>query len=125
MRYDCDHPDFAGDYIEISDRWSRAQTGAIFEAAGEDDELFWQLLSAKVLSLNLSCVDAPAITEAGDLTPARADDLDLRLFRWLNQCWMAHLNRLSDLGKALGRQLYATYDTPTPTVTALASPNHS
>ena len=109
MRYDCDEPAFAGDYVEFSDSFSRAQQRALWDVAGQDEEAFLALLRPKILSLHLSCVDAEPITAAADLTSERADQIDTRLYTWFSYAWVAHLRGLSDLGNAAGRRLLSTY----------------
>jgi len=125
MRYDCDDPAFTGDFVEFSDSFSRAQQRAIWAAGGEDEELFLSLLRAKIVSLHLSCLDAPPILKADDLVPERVEDMDVRLYTWFSYAWVAHLRGLSELGKTLGLSLLATSGITVATMeTALPSPNH-
>jgi hypothetical protein len=105
MRYECEDEAFAGDFVELSDSWSRAQTRAIW-AAGEDEAIFLDLLRPKIIALHLTCVDAPPITHADALTVERTDDMDLRLYQWFANVWWVHLRDLANLGNALGRRLY-------------------
>jgi hypothetical protein len=125
MRYDCDDPAFAGDFVEFSDSFSRAQQRAIWAAGGEDEELFLSLLRAKIVSLRLSCLDAPPITQAADLTPERAEEMDIRLYTWFSYAWVAHLRGLADLGNALGRRLFSTSATIATMEADPVSLNHS
>lgn len=114
MRYSPDDPAFAGDFVEFSDSWSRAQVRATWGAlptvatATEGDEAEDALLAQlrpKIVALHLTCVDAPAITDPADLTPRRTEQMDTRLYEWFARLWVVHLNGLTDLGNALGRQL--------------------
>ena len=125
MRYDCDDPSFTGDFVEFSDSFSRAQQRAIWAAGGEDEELFLSLLRAKILSIHLSCLDAPAILRAEDLVPERVEDMDVRLYTWFSYAWVAHLRGLSDLGNTLGRRLFSTSATIASTEAVPVSLNHS
>ena len=124
MRYDCDDPAFAGNFIEFSDSWSRGQERAIWDAADTDNDLFLSLLRRKVVSLYLSCIDAEPIIAADDLTPERADQIDVRLYAWFVSAWLVHRQELTKLGNALGRTLFATSAVATKEA-ALANPNHS
>lgn len=117
MRYDCDDPAFAGDFVEFSDSWSRAQVRAAWAAipdsatianlAGEG--VWLDAIRPKVVALHLTCVgeqDAPVapITDAAELTPERTEEVDTRLYTWFSKMWVDHMNGLSTLGNALGRQ---------------------
>jgi hypothetical protein len=125
MRYDCDEPAFEGDFVEFSDSFSRAQQRAIWAAGGEDEELFLSLLRAKIVSLHLSCLDAPPILKADDLVPDRVEAMDVRLYTWFSYAWVAHLRGLSDLGNAIGRRLFSTSATIATMEADPVSLNHS
>lgn len=123
MRYDCEDAAFSGDYVEFSDSFSRGQQRALWEAAGEDDALFLDLLRPKVLRLHLSCIDAEPITRPEDLTPERTDAMDLRLYGWFGTVWLTHLRGLRNLGNALGRN--SSVISVAIRETALPNLNHS
>jgi hypothetical protein len=132
MRYDCDDPAFVGDYLELSDSWSRAQVRAIWGAipddtanADEAEETFLALLRPKVLRVHLTCVDAEPITDVAELVPARTEQMDTRLYAWFGMVWVRHLSELANLGNALRRSLVATSATTTQTEPDPQSRNHS
>jgi hypothetical protein len=143
MRYECDEPAFAGDFVEFSDSWSRGQVKAVWLAydvmlallnGGEEigdadaenaEEKLLSALRPKIIALRLTCVDADPITDAGDLTPMRAGDVDTRLWAWWTAVWPTHLRGLTDLGNALRRRLSVISATPVVTETVPASQNHS
>lgn len=114
-RYQPDDPAFAGDFIEFSDSWSRAQVRAAWDAIPDSTgianlaaETAWlDVLRPKVIALHLSCVDAEPIVEPADLTPERTEQMDTRLYTWFGHAWIEHVNGLAELGNALGRQLRA------------------
>jgi hypothetical protein len=115
--YKPDDPAFAEDFIEYSDSWSRAQVRATWASlptvatSTEGDEAEDALLAQlrpKIVALRLTCSDAEPITDPADLTPRRTEQIDTRLYEWFAQTWVVHLNALTNLGNALGRQLYAT-----------------
>jgi hypothetical protein len=106
MRYECEDEAFAGDFVELSDSWSRAQTRAIWAAGGEDEAIFLDLLRPKIIALHLTCVDADPITRPDEMTPERTEAMDMRLYRWFANVWWVHLRDLANLGEALGRRLY-------------------
>lgn len=113
MRYDCDDPAFAGDFVEFSDSWSRAQVRAAWGAipdntltvnlTGEGEWL--DAIRPKIIGLHLTCVDAEPITDPTDLTPGRTEEIDTRLYIWFATTWQSHMVGLATLGNALGRQL--------------------
>lgn len=126
MRYTCDDPAFAGDFVEFSDSWSRAQVRAAWAAwaaipsradgiseeevaAGEEGLL--AVLRPKIVAMHLTCVDAEPLTKAADLTPERTEEMDTRLYAWFVNVWIKHLNDLAELGNALGLTLFASRDT--------------
>lgn len=126
MRYEPDDPTFAGDYIEFSDSWSRVQVRqawaslpAVATAAegDEGEDALLACLRPKIIALHLTCVDAPPITKAADLTPRRTEEMDERLFGWFASVWVKHLNDLTELGNALGRRLRDTSAIPAETTT--------
>jgi hypothetical protein len=143
MRYDCDEPAFAGDYVEFSDSFSRGQVKATWVAYGamlalindgkdvSDDEAeaaeekLLATLRPKIIAMHLTCVDAAAITSADDLTPARVADVDTRLWAWWTGVWPKHLNGLSESGNALRRRLQGISAITVATETAQAILNHS
>lgn len=104
MRYDCDDPAFAGDFIEYSDSWSRVQVREIWKTDNESALL--DCLRPKILGLHLTCVDAPPIIDLADLTPERTEQMDTRLYEWFASSWVKHLGNLAMLGNALGRKLF-------------------
>jgi len=143
MRYDCDEPAFAGDFVEFSDSWSRGQVKAVWVAygamlalvnGGDDvsdadaeaaEETLLSALRPKIIALRLTCVDSDPITDAGDLTPVRAADVDTRLWVWWTGVWPTHLRGLADLGNALRRRLSDTSATVAQMEAVPANLNHS
>lgn len=131
MRYKIDDPGLAHNFVEFSDSWSRKQTRAAWaaydalptstsdaDAQAKAEEASAKLLDAlrpKIVALHLDCEDAPPITEPADLTLARLDEMDERVYRWWINVWIVHLRGLSQLGNALGRRLYDTPDTSNST----------
>jgi hypothetical protein len=128
MRYSFEDEPFAQDFVEFSDSWSRAQVRAAWAAVDQSEGSETKLLDAlrpKVIALHLTCVDAPAITDPSDLTPARTEQLDWRLFSWFAGVWIKHLGELATLGNVYGRKLFATLDIVATMEPALANQNHS
>jgi hypothetical protein len=123
MRYECDDPLFAGDFIEFSDTFSRAEQRALNVESARDEAAFLDLLRPKIKALHLSCIDAEAITRREDFTSERTEAMDLRLFGWFAVVWVRHLRGLLDLGNALGRNSSAI--SVAIRETALPNLNHS
>jgi hypothetical protein len=127
MRYSFEDEPFAGDFVEFSDSWSRAQVRSAWASVDPPDGSEAKLLDVlrpKVLALHLTCVDAPAITDPLDLTPARTEQLDWRLFSWFSGVWIKHLGELATLGNAYGRKLFAILEVPATMEPALVNQNH-
>lgn len=123
MRYECEIAEFGGDFIEFSDKWSRGQQRALWEAAGEEEAIFLALLRPKITALHLTCIDAEPITRPDDLTPEHTDAMDVRLYGWFGTVWATHLRGLRDLGNELGRTSSAI--SAAMRQTAPVSQNHS
>jgi hypothetical protein len=133
MRYECDDAAFAGDFVEFSDSWSRAQVRATWIAPDpksgqtpeEAEERLLACLRPKILAIHLTCVDAPAIVAAEDLTVARTEQIDTRLYQWFASLWVVHLNNLANLGNVLGRTLFVISAPIATMEAALPNLNHS
>lgn len=139
MKYECDSPGLKDNFVEFSDSWSRAQTRATWTAWGDipegkvsdeeavaaEEELL-ATLRPKIISLHLACPDAEPITDPADLTPARTEQMDQRVYLWWVNVWLVHLRDLANLGNALGRRLFDTSEakqdkaTPKTTVQPVA-----
>jgi hypothetical protein len=124
MRYECDDPEFVGDFIEFSDSFSRGQQRAI-DNASKNEELLLSLLRPKIKGLHLSCIGTEPITRTEDLTPEHTEAMDLRLYGWFIFSIWTHLRGLTDLGNALGRRLLATSATIATMVADPVNQNHS
>jgi hypothetical protein len=112
MRYECEDDAFAGDFVELSDSWSRAQVRTIWAASEDTDKEqveanLLACLRPKIIALHLTCVDAEPIETPDELTPERTEQMDERLYRWFANVWWVHLRDLANLGNALGRRLYS------------------
>lgn len=138
MRYECEDSAFAGDFVEFSDSWSRAQVRATWEKwaalprtsvsdeeASAAEESLLACLRPKIIALHLTCVDAEAISAAGELTAARTNDMDNRLYLWWVNVWIIHLQSLANLGNALGRTLFVISAPVATMEAALPNQNHS
>lgn len=117
MRYECNDPAFAGDFVEFSDSWSRKEVRETWNTVptsaediqdGDDDGPLLACLRPKIIALRLTCSGAPPITDPNDLTVERADDMDTRLYSWFAGVWMRHLRELRSLGNALRQGLFVT-----------------
>lgn len=132
MKYQCDSPGLQGDFVEFSDSWSRAQTKATWaawgaiptapaggppvsdEEANAAEERLLATLRPKIISLHLTCPDAEPITNPAELTPARTEQMDQRVYLWWVNVWLVHLRDLANLGNALGRRLFDTSEASQP-----------
>jgi len=126
MIYQFHEPPFEGDYIEYSDSWSRAQMRRAWAAVDDKEQGEEKLLDAlrpKILSLHLTCVDAPPITEPSELMAERTEQIDVRLYSWFAGTWVKHLAELATLGNAYGRTLFAISEV-VATVDAPPNQNH-
>jgi hypothetical protein len=101
IRVDCTTPGLEHCFIEVSERWTRADIQALFEP-GKAAELFRR----KVTACHLAGVDGAAITnapgtydEAGEL----AADLDVRLVRFVPAALVLAVDEIASLGKANAR----------------------
>lgn len=111
MKYCCDVPGLEHNFIEFSDRWSKAERQAFRTLGGSDDkakhEEWLTLYRSKIVALHLDCIGAEPITTPDHITDEYIDRMDLVVFEWLKYVGGAHLDHLSSLGKVTGLRLYA------------------
>lgn len=112
MRFDCREPGFEGVFVEFTDSWSRKEVRDSWAATPA--ELF-PIIQRKIITIYLPTVNGDPIVSADGIVEDRIDDVDTRLYTWFLSSWVKQMNELSDLGNALGRQLFVTSDTSTPT----------
>jgi len=104
-RYECDDPQFAGNYIEYSDAWSMREANSLSDGA-----LAQMVTSAalKVVALHLDTTNGDPITEAQDFTSDMLEDVDLRLYYWVVGTFAKIPGDLGKLGEALRRTLFVS-----------------
>lgn len=108
MRYTCDVEGCAGNFIELSDAWSRREQLDFWSMSAEDGAKYGALIRRKIIAIHLACIDAPDITTAEQFTETALETVDLRVFEWLRNVPIAHVISLGKLGEASGLRLYAS-----------------
>lgn len=124
MRYTCDEPGLEGSWIEYTDSWSRAESRDVWAM---DGEMLLALLRTKLTTLHLLCADGGYLDNADDLTEAKLDAVDMRVYVWFSATWVRCLNDLTNQGNASRRRLFATSaagETQTTTNSATAPSGH-
>ena len=104
-RYECDDPDFAGNFIEYSDAWSLREVNAMVGAPLTETV---PLAARKVTALHLDTVEGEPLTEAGDMTNEALEEIDLRLYYWLAGTFAKVTGDIGQLGEALRRRWFAS-----------------
>ena len=107
-RYECEHKEFAGAYVELSDVWTRGEMRR-FAAEQTDPDAYWSLIRSKITSLSLPTVDGDVIDNPDMLTDEDVlDAVDVRLWQWFSYVPIKHVGELRKLGEALGLGLFST-----------------
>ena len=98
---ECSTPDLEHCYIEVSERWTRADIQSLFVAEQAAD-----LFRRKVTSCHLECVNGEPITDSAGVyceDGTLAPDLDVRLIHFVPSALVMAVDRIASLGKANAR----------------------
>jgi hypothetical protein len=96
-----------GNWVDISDAWTRGEVRAFYEAAlVVDEKATAVILRVKLIGVHIYTANGDLLSDA-DALLARMDDLDVRLARWLSSGIMAALQELMSLGEARRRLSFA------------------
>lgn len=101
IRVECSTPDLEHCYIEVSERWTRADIAALFV-----DKQAADLFRRKVTACHLECVNSAPITDSAgmyDETGALEPDLDVRLIHFVPAALIMAVDKIASLGKANAR----------------------
>lgn len=127
-RYDCEHDEFSGAFVELSDVWTRGEMRR-FANEQTDPDAYWQLIRNKITALSLPTVDGDTIDNPDLLTDEDVlDAIDVRLWQWFSYVPIKHVGDLRKLGEALGLGLFSTsgaVTSPKATPAKLAEPTPS
>ena len=105
MRYECSDPQFAGVFVEFSEAWSRGEMRRFFDPKLPRDE-WLALVASKIVALYLPRLYGEPLTNPADISQATTDDVDVRLWHWLNTAMTRAVGDVGTLGEALGRTLW-------------------
>jgi hypothetical protein len=110
VRLECSLDDLVGNWIELSEIWTRAELKAwrlsIDGAFGaESDSVLFGLLEKQTVAVHMFMPDGTLIVTPSDLV-AKFDDLDSRLVRWLAAGITQAQRDLMNLAEARKRLLY-------------------
>lgn len=103
MRFECDDPEFAGDFVEFTAVWTRREMRAFWEEQRTFAE-HAALIIRKVTACKLG-----RFTNPKELTPEVIDgEMDMRLYAWLCSALFLAILEANKLGEAMRSRLYAT-----------------
>lgn len=106
--------EIAGNWIDLSDVWTRAETREWYTGAvTANDEVWLPILARKLKGVHVHLADGTLI-EDPETFVARLDDIDSRLVRWLSAGIMAALQELLQLGEAQKRLLFGGVEVAAP-----------
>ena len=103
IRVECTTPGLEHCYIEVSERWTRGDIAALFDA-GKAADVFQRRVTACALDL----ADGSRLTDVAmvyDETGALHPDLDFRLLYFVPEAVILAVNEIASLGKANARLL--------------------
>lgn len=106
IRIECTLPALAGNWVDLSDVWTRGEVRAWYAGAlAGKDEVTFPLLAQKLVGVHLHLADGTLVEDAATLFE-RIDELDMRLVRWLSLGVMDALKELMALGEGRRRLLF-------------------
>jgi hypothetical protein len=112
IRYTCGKP-FEQAFVEFTDAWSRLEVRQAIDLKGED---YIHLLSKKIAEVYLPTISGAPIAAPKDYTADNIDRCDTRLVTWLSGVPMKVLKDITDMGEALGAELFAIVEKTTDTL---------
>lgn len=102
LRIDCTTPGLEACFVEVSERWTRADIAAAFQP-GIPFAAVWR---RRVTACALACVDGALLTDPGEVCDDDGvlhPDLDVRLVSFPDAALMLAINEIASLGKANAR----------------------
>lgn len=100
MRIQCTLDDFADCWLEVSEKWSRAEERDLY---GVNAEQWIGLFHSKVLACNLRTEDGKTITKPEKITWDVIDSMDVRLAGFVGASLGTACAELRNLGKVARR----------------------
>ena len=101
MKFTCNLEGFEGNWIEFSDRWTRAEGKELFDLPERD--AFNKFMPAKCIACHLEQSDGDPITDPAKLTYDALDDVDLVVFGFVARALYNCYQELTRLGNASAR----------------------
>jgi hypothetical protein len=116
-RYTCDIPGFEDCFIEFTDAWSRREIRKFYGTTDTDDEKekWLSLIRHKIDVLHIKLMTGLTIDTPSQLTEEALDEMDIRLFHWMNAAIQKAPVDVSELGNAARRRLWDTSEISTDT----------
>ena len=99
MRYDCTIPGFEGNFVELSDNWTRGDVRQYFALKGDD---YLNFIRSKIVTVHLQMADG-AIDCAEKFTNENIDNVHLHVWRWVGLAIQKGVDDLYALGEASAR----------------------
>lgn len=121
MRVTCSIEGLEQNWVEFTDRWTRAEQRELTDA---NDETWFALFRRKATACNLALEDGTVITNPAQVTPDAVEGMDLRLVGFLGASMTWVCAELRVLGNA-SRRLSSNGVAPTTKTLAAASPTQS
>ena len=111
MRIQCTLEDFSDCWVEISEKWSRAEERQLY---GADADAWIDMFHAKVLACNLRGEDGKAIVKPDKITRGVIDSMDVRLAGFVGASLGTACAELRNLGKVARRVSFNGPETAKP-----------
>ena len=113
IRVECTTPGLEHCYIEVSERWTRGDIAALFDAGKAAD-----VFQRRVTSCLLELADGATLTDVAlvyDDNGALHPDLDFRLLNFVPEAVILAVNEVASLGKSNARLLSGGTERANPT----------
>lgn len=111
MRIQCTLEDFPECFVEVSEKWTRAEERELVTANADQFMGLWQ---RKVVACNLRCEDGGYITQPGAVTWDAIDQMDVRLAGFVGAVLATACLELRNLGKVSRRVSFNGHGTAKP-----------
>lgn len=111
IRVECSTPGLEANWIEVDDVWTRKELQAFVSLVGEE---YWALWGRKVVLCHLVLPDGGVVDDPMQVGLV-ADDVDLRLLRWLSSAVLTATQYLLNLGEVSARLLLGGVGVAVPT----------
>ena len=101
VRFNCDLLDFEQNWVDVADKWTRAEFKQVIDVTDIDGYLDW--FRRKVTACNIVLDDGIVITDPATVTEAMFDNADVRLWGFVSSVIYKAVTHMQNLGNFSAR----------------------